>query len=57
MKSENAEIMTRLMAGFISHNAKILPDDALAKLSELRQKEDSQPARMIYDTILGALRN
>lgn len=56
MKSENAEIMTRLMAGFISHNAKILPDDVLAKLSELRQKEDSQPARLIYDTMFENLR-
>lgn len=56
MKSENAEIMTRLMAGFISHNAKILPDDVLSKLSELRQKEDSQPARLIYDTMFENLR-
>ena len=43
--------MTDMMAKFIAHTAKKLPDDVVAKLEELRQKEDSPMAKTIYDTM------
>ncbi len=41
--------MTDIMAAFIGHTAKYLPDDVLAKLHELRNKEDNPLALEIYD--------
>lgn len=43
--------MTDTMAAFIAHTAKKLPDDVIAKLEELREKEDSPLAKTIYDTM------
>lgn len=43
--------MTEMMAKFIAHTGKKLPDDVIAKLSELREKEDSPMAKVIYDTM------
>ncbi|MBR1603863.1 MAG: L(+)-tartrate dehydratase subunit alpha [Synergistaceae bacterium] len=49
--SSSVEKMTDLMAKFIAHTAKKLPDDVIAKLEELRSKEDSPMAKTIYDTM------
>jgi len=43
--------MTDMMAKFITHTGKKLPDDVIAKLTELREKEDSPLAKVIYDTM------
>ncbi|MBQ9198341.1 MAG: L(+)-tartrate dehydratase subunit alpha [Clostridia bacterium] len=43
--------MTDMMAKFIAHTAKVLPDDVTAKLKELRDAEDDPMARVIYDTM------
>ena len=45
------EKMTDLVAKFVAYTAKKLPDDVIAKLEELRAKEDSPMARVIYDTM------
>lgn len=39
------------MANFVSHIAKKLPDDVIAKLDDLRKKEDSSLAKVIYETM------
>lgn len=44
--------MIDIMAQFVNFTAKKLPDDVIAKLQELRGKEDSQIAKIIYDTML-----
>ena len=43
--------LTDTMAQFVGFTAKKLPDDVIAKLDELRQKEDSPMAKVIYDTM------
>ena len=43
--------MTDIMAQFVGFTAKKLPDDVIAKLQELRDKEDSPMAKVIYDTM------
>ncbi len=48
---EKVTRMTEMMAKFIGHTAKKLPDDVIAKLEELRSKEDSPMATVIYDTM------
>ena len=50
-KSESVQRMTDMMAKFIAHTGKKLPDDVIAKLQELRDKEDSPLAKTIYDTM------
>lgn len=40
-KEEQVTQLTEHMAKFIAHVAKKLPDDVIAKLEELRDKEDS----------------
>ena len=39
------------MANFVSHIAKKLTDDVIAKLDDLRKKEDSPLAKVIYETM------
>lgn len=39
------------MANFVSHIAKKLPDDVITKLDDLRKKEDSPLAKVIYETM------
>ena len=46
-----AQKMQEMMAKFIAHTGKKLPDDVIAKLQELRDKEDSPLAKTIYDTM------
>jgi L(+)-tartrate dehydratase alpha subunit len=43
--------MTDIMAQFIGFTAKKLPDDVIAKLKELRDKETSPMAGVIYETM------
>ena len=43
--------LTNIMAQFVGFTAKKLPDDVVAKLEELRDKEDSPMAKVIYDTM------
>lgn len=50
-KPESVQRMTEMMAKFIAHTGKKLPDDVIAKLQELRDKEDSPLAKTIYDTM------
>ena len=51
--SNNAQLkkMLDIMAQFVNFTAKNLPDDVIAKLQELSGKEDSQMAKIIYDTM------
>ena len=39
------------MANFVSHIGKVLPDDIIAKLDELAEKEDSPLSKVIYETM------
>lgn len=50
-KEEQIQRMKGMMAKFIAHTGKKLPDDVIAKLQELRDKEDSPLAKTIYDTM------
>ena len=50
-KPESIQHMTEMMAKFIAYTGKKLPDDVIAKLAELRNKEDSPLAKTIYDTM------
>lgn len=50
-KEEQVQQLTTYMAHFVSHIGKKLPDDIIAKLEELRAKEDSPLATVIYDTM------
>lgn len=50
-KQEQVEKLTRYMANFVSHISKKLPDDIIAKLDELAEKEDGPLSKTIYDTI------
>ena len=50
-KEEQIQRMKGMMAKFIAHTGKKLPDDVIAKLRELRDKEDSPLAKTIYDTM------
>ncbi len=43
--------MKEIMAKFIAYTGKKLPDDVIAKLQELRDKEDTHLAKTIYDTM------
>lgn len=40
-KTEQVEKLTNYMANFVSYIGKVLPDDIIAKLDELAEKEDS----------------
>ena len=48
---KQVEQLTTYMANFIAHIAKKLPDDVIAKLEELRDKEDSPLSKTIYNTM------
>ena len=50
-KPESIQHLTEMMAKFIAYTGKKLPDDVIAKLAELRNKEDSPLAKTIYDTM------
>lgn len=50
-EAEMTAKMTDIMAQFVGFTAKKLPDDVITKLDELRKKEDSPMAKVIYDTM------
>jgi L(+)-tartrate dehydratase alpha subunit len=52
MTNENSvKRMTDIISQFVGFTAKKLPDDVIEKLQELRDKEDSPMAKVIYDTM------
>ena len=50
-KEKQVEQLTTYMANFVSHIGKVLPDDIIAKLDELAEKEDSPLSKVIYQTM------
>ena len=50
-KKEQVEQLTNYMAHFVAHIGKKLPDDIIAKLDELAEKEDSPLSKVIYQTM------
>ena len=50
-KDAQVKKMTDIIAAFVGYTGIHLPDDVLAKLTELRSKEDSPMAGLIYDTM------
>lgn len=50
-KQEQVQQMTTYMANFVSHIAKVLPDDIIAKLDELGAQEDAPLSKVIYETM------
>ena len=50
-KEKQVEQLTTYMANFVSHIGKVLPDDIIAKLDELAEKEDSPLSKVIYETM------
>ncbi len=50
-KQQSIEKMTDVMAKFVAHSGKVLADDVMAKLKDLRDKETSALAKTIYDTM------
>lgn len=50
-KKEQVEQLTNYMADFVSYIGKVLPDDVIAKLDELAEKEDSPLSKVIYETM------
>ena len=48
-ETRKVERMTDIMAAFIGHTAKYLPDDVLARLHEMQKNEDNPLALEIYD--------
>ena len=48
-KEAQVKQLTDYMAKFIAYTAKKLPDDVIAKLEELRDKEDSPLSKTIYN--------
>ena len=50
-RQEQVEQLTGYMANFVSHIGKVLPDDIIAKLDELAEKEDSPLSKTIYQTM------
>ncbi len=49
--AEQVKKMTELVAKFVGYTGKVLPDDVIAKLEELRRNEDDPMAKVIYDTM------
>lgn len=50
-KEAQVQRMTNVMAKFVGFTGIKLPDDVIAKLEELRTKEDNPLAKVIYDTM------
>ena len=50
-KKEQVEQLTQYMANFVAYIGKMLPDDIIAKLDELAEKEDSPLSKVIYQTM------
>ena len=50
-KENGVKQLTDMVADFVGHIGKKLPDDVIAKLTELRAQEDSPLSKTIYDTM------
>lgn len=50
-KNDNVKQMIDIVAKFVAHTGKILPDDVTKKLEELKKKENGQLAKVIYETM------
>ena len=50
-KKQQVEKLTNYMANFVDYIGKVLPDDIIAKLDELGEKEDSPLSKVIYKTM------
>lgn len=50
-KEQQVQHMTEVMARFVTHIAKVLPDDVQEKIHELAAKETNPLAKEIYDTM------
>ena len=50
-KEAQVQKMTDMMAKFVGYTGKKLPDDVVAKLAELREKETEALPKVIYDTM------
>ena len=50
-KQEQVQQMTTYMANFVSHIAKVLPDDIIKKLDELGAQEDAPPVSYTHLTL------
>ena len=50
-KEAQVQKMTDMMAKFVGYTGKKLPDDVVAKLQELREKETEALPKVIYDTM------
>ena len=50
-KKQQVEQLTNYMTNFVSYIGKVLPDDIIAKLDELAEKEDSPLSKVIYQTM------
>ncbi len=50
-KQEQVEQLTTYMSHFVSHIAKKLPDDIIAKIDELGAQEDAPLSKVIYQTM------
>lgn len=47
-KEEGIRYLTDTIAKFVGFTGKVLPDDVMAKLEELRKKEEEQLPKIIY---------
>jgi L(+)-tartrate dehydratase alpha subunit len=54
-KEEQRERFIDIMAGFTAYIGKYLPDDVLARLQELREKEEASLARIVYEAMFDDL--
>ncbi len=50
-REQQIERLTEYMANFVSYISKVLPDDIIAKLDELAEKEEGPLNRIIYETM------
>ena len=50
-REESVQLMTDKMARFVGHIGKKLPDDVIAKLKELGEKEDAPLPKVLYATM------
>lgn len=51
MKEEGVKQLTNIIADFVGHIGKKLPDDVVAKLEELGSKEDAALPKVLYETM------
>ena len=53
--NDKKQAMTDIMAKFTEYTGKHLPDDVLGKLKQLRKLEDSELAKVVYDSMFDNL--